>query len=163
MVTLADLQNLINLRRSVVGGDFVLPADQDSDKAIFQAIHDLLGGGGGGGAFTTRTDIIDSSTPLNTDILLQSGVHEALWHVQPRVGVLNTINFNLLMSMTVGSPYQLLHVTSDSVEASLSNLISGLTSGTGPQFPVYPYQVSLQVSLNNLVGGEIIDVTLAYI
>lgn len=48
MVTLDDLQNKINARRSVVGGDFVLPADHDADKAILQDIHDLLTSGGGG-------------------------------------------------------------------------------------------------------------------
>ena len=58
MTTLADLQNLINARRSVVGGDSILPNDQDSDKAIFQAIHDLLasGGGGGGGGYGPLVD-----------------------------------------------------------------------------------------------------------
>lgn len=42
MVTLVDIQNLINLRRSVIGGDLVLPDDHDKDKDILQAIHDYL-------------------------------------------------------------------------------------------------------------------------
>lgn len=71
MVTLTNLQNLINLRRSVVGGDFVLPDDQDKDKAIFQAIHDLLaaGGGGGGGALHTIDYTITPSDLLNSIVV----------------------------------------------------------------------------------------------
>jgi hypothetical protein len=42
MTTLEDLQALINSRRTVDKTDYVNPEDQNTDKAIFQAIHDLL-------------------------------------------------------------------------------------------------------------------------